>query len=178
MQTQPLSKRVLLVCAYQRAKKHGHCQKILTRLLTTIWQRKAVWKTSFKQTLRNYQSGCRPHPWTVCLGLCKVLLVCTLNEALHCDARRIETDNKALQFLIAEIGLTSATLMKKFKDLEFPLQGGWRQANLSNEEVRSSQSRAGKNTWWARSTGPLGWLPTRHRQQYQQDKDPWAPTRG
>ena len=30
-----------------KAKKHGHCQKILRRLLTTIWQRKAVWKDPF-----------------------------------------------------------------------------------------------------------------------------------
>ena len=40
----------------RKAKKHGHCRKNLRRLLTTIWQRKAVWKTSFfKQILRNYQ---------------------------------------------------------------------------------------------------------------------------
>ena len=31
-----------------KAKKHGHCQKILRRLLTAIWQRKAVWKTLFQ----------------------------------------------------------------------------------------------------------------------------------
>ena len=33
----------------------GHCQKKLPRLLTTIWQRKAVSKTSFTQTVRNHQ---------------------------------------------------------------------------------------------------------------------------
>ena len=30
-----------------KAKEHGHCQK-KTRLLTTIWQRKDVWKTLFQ----------------------------------------------------------------------------------------------------------------------------------
>ena len=49
MQTQPLSKCMLLACAYQSAKENGHCQiKILPRLWTTIWQRKAVWKTLFQ----------------------------------------------------------------------------------------------------------------------------------
>ena len=31
-----------------KAKEHGHCQKRMPRLLTTIWQRKAVWKTLFQ----------------------------------------------------------------------------------------------------------------------------------
>ena len=31
-----------------KAKKHGHCQKKKPRLLTTIWQRKDVWKTLFQ----------------------------------------------------------------------------------------------------------------------------------
>ena len=44
-----LSKCMLLACAYQSAKENGHCQiKILPRLWTTIWQRKAVWKTLFQ----------------------------------------------------------------------------------------------------------------------------------
>ena len=52
MQTQPLS--TVQTCATcmclpkGKAKKHGHCQKYLRRLLTTIWQRKAVWKTLFQ----------------------------------------------------------------------------------------------------------------------------------
>ena len=32
----------------RKAKEHGHSQKILPRRLTTIWQRKAVWKTPFQ----------------------------------------------------------------------------------------------------------------------------------
>ena len=31
-----------------KAKEHGHSQKSLPRLWTTIWQRKAVWKTLFQ----------------------------------------------------------------------------------------------------------------------------------
>ena len=49
-----LSKCMLLACAYQSAKENGHCQnKILPRLLKTIWQRKDVWKT----LLQNKSSG-------------------------------------------------------------------------------------------------------------------------
>jgi len=49
IKTQPLSNCMLLACAYQSAKENGHCQiKILPRLWTTIWQRKAVWKTLFQ----------------------------------------------------------------------------------------------------------------------------------
>ena len=32
----------------RKAKEHWHCQKILPRLLKTIWQRKDVWKTLFQ----------------------------------------------------------------------------------------------------------------------------------
>ena len=32
----------------RKAKEHGHYQKILPRRLTTIWQRKAIWKTLFQ----------------------------------------------------------------------------------------------------------------------------------
>ena len=31
-----------------KAKEYWHCQKILPRLLKTIWQRKDVWKTLFQ----------------------------------------------------------------------------------------------------------------------------------
>ena len=49
MQTRPLSKCMLLACAYQRTKENGHCQKkILPRLWTTIWQRGTLWKTLFQ----------------------------------------------------------------------------------------------------------------------------------
>ena len=51
MQAQPLSNCVLRACAYQRARqrKMGIAKKkILPRLWTTIWQRKAVWKTLFQ----------------------------------------------------------------------------------------------------------------------------------
>ena len=52
MQTRPLSKCMLLACAYQSARQRnmGIVKKILPRLLTTIWQRKAVWKTLFQNT--------------------------------------------------------------------------------------------------------------------------------
>ena len=49
---------MLLVCAYQRTRQRnmGIAKNKMPRLLTTIWQRKDVWKTLFsKQTLRNYQ---------------------------------------------------------------------------------------------------------------------------
>ena len=41
-----------------KGKKHGHCQKILPRLLTTIWQRKAVWKTSFQTNPQELSTLC------------------------------------------------------------------------------------------------------------------------
>ena len=70
----------------RKAKKHGHCRKNLRRLLTTIWQRKAVWKTSFfKQILRNYQSTLCIYPensWTT-QRMCqskKALFISTLAQ--------------------------------------------------------------------------------------------------
>ena len=51
IQTQSMSKRELRACAYQRTRqrKMGIAKKkILPRLLKTIWQRKAVWKTLFQ----------------------------------------------------------------------------------------------------------------------------------
>ena len=50
IKTQPLSKCVLLVCAYQRTRQRnmGIAKKKMPRLLTTIWQTKAVWKTLFQ----------------------------------------------------------------------------------------------------------------------------------
>ena len=55
MPTQPLSKCMLLACAYQSARQRsmGIAEKNLRRFLTTIWQRKAVWKT----LLQNKSSG-------------------------------------------------------------------------------------------------------------------------
>ena len=41
-----------------KAKKHGHCQQILPRLLTTSWQRKAVWKTSFQTNPQELSTLC------------------------------------------------------------------------------------------------------------------------
>ena len=50
MQAQPLSNCVLRACAYQRARQRnmGIAKKKMPRLLTTIWQRRAVWKTLFQ----------------------------------------------------------------------------------------------------------------------------------
>ena len=60
MQTQPLSNRVLRACAYQSARQRnkGIDIKILPRLLTTIWQRKAVWKTLFKNNPQELSTLC------------------------------------------------------------------------------------------------------------------------
>ena len=57
MQTRPLSKCMLLACAYQRTRQRnmGIAKRNLRRLWTTIWQRGTVWKTSSQQTLRKYQ---------------------------------------------------------------------------------------------------------------------------
>ena len=43
-----------------KAKKHGHrhCRKNVRRLLTTIWQRKAVWKTSFQTNPQELSALC------------------------------------------------------------------------------------------------------------------------
>ena len=49
MQAQPLSNCVLRACAYQeQGKGKWALPKNLPRLLTTIWQRKDVWKTLFQ----------------------------------------------------------------------------------------------------------------------------------
>ena len=50
MQAQPLSNCVLRACAYQRARQRnmGIAKKEMPRLLTTIWQRRAVGKTLFQ----------------------------------------------------------------------------------------------------------------------------------
>ena len=51
IKTRPLSKSMLLVCAYQRTRERNTGiakKKILPRLWTTIWQRRAVWKTLFQ----------------------------------------------------------------------------------------------------------------------------------
>ena len=45
----PVQVYVTCMCLPKRkAKEHGHYQKILPRRLTTIWQRKAIWKTLFQ----------------------------------------------------------------------------------------------------------------------------------
>ncbi len=47
-----------------KAKEHGHCQKILPRLVTTIWQRKALWKDLLSSKPRNYQASASILQWT------------------------------------------------------------------------------------------------------------------
>ena len=42
----------------RKANEHGHCQKILRRLWTTIWQRKAIWKTSFQTNPQELSTLC------------------------------------------------------------------------------------------------------------------------
>ena len=42
----------------RKTKEHGHSQKILPRRLTTIWQRKAVWKTLFKNNPQELSTLC------------------------------------------------------------------------------------------------------------------------
>ena len=63
-----------------KAKKHGHCQKILRRLLTAIWQRKAVWKTLFQNKSSGTINPCiypkqlmSPSKNTAYLNSCRLL---------------------------------------------------------------------------------------------------------
>ena len=60
MQTQPLSNCVLRACAYQRARQRNMCiaKTILRRLLTTIWHRKTIWKTSFQTNPQELSTMC------------------------------------------------------------------------------------------------------------------------
>ena len=42
----------------RKAKEHGQCQKNLRRLLTTIWHRKTIWKTSFQTNPQELSTMC------------------------------------------------------------------------------------------------------------------------
>ena len=80
----------------RKAKKHGHCRKNLRRLLTTIWQRKAVWKTSFSnkpsgtinpvylpQTTPEAYKECVNQQNTVYHNSCPIFLSCNLGWTFH-----------------------------------------------------------------------------------------------
>ena len=80
----------------RKAKEHGHYQKILPRRLTTIWQRKAIWKTLFQnkssgtinpvylpQKLLNNTKNCVNQKNTVYHKSCPILLSCNLGGTSH-----------------------------------------------------------------------------------------------
>ena len=60
IKTQPLSNCVVGACAYQRTRQRNMriAKTKLPRLLTTIWHRKTIWKTSFQTNPQELSTLC------------------------------------------------------------------------------------------------------------------------